>query len=195
MGRGLERVSNADKALLMHADLDTGWKDRPPWHATVTDSGVILYPPALSCVSKSPYKLPFIPFLEFPQLKLWTDHKLIMLFATNMQNRIQPYPYIFLVLQEFFAYAYITPWFLIFIIIIAVFNVFPCFDFSVTGCGQPPTILNARRSGNNFALNAVITYTCDPCYQGGGTIRCQPNGQWTRQLFCTCEWNPRILPV
>ena len=106
MARGLERVSNADKALLMHADLDTGWKDRPPWHATVTDSGVILYPPALSCVSKSPYKLPFIPFLEFPQLKLWTDHKLIMLFATNMQNRIQPYPYIFLVLQEFCLRVY-----------------------------------------------------------------------------------------
>ena len=51
-------------------------------------------------------------------------------------------------------------------------------------CGDPGQVENARRSGFNFNVNGVVNYDCNQCYNGGGSITCQSNGQWSQRLSC-----------
>ena len=54
-------------------------------------------------------------------------------------------------------------------------------------CPGPGGIAHAARSETHWPLSvgAKATYTCNPCYTGGGTITCQRNGQWTQKPTCT----------
>ena len=54
-------------------------------------------------------------------------------------------------------------------------------------CRAPSNVVNAVRSGTEwpYDANSQVTYTCDSCPSGGGTINCQNNGQWTEKTKCT----------
>ena len=55
----------------------------------------------------------------------------------------------------------------------------------VVNCGDPGTVINARRTGNDFRMGQQVTYACNNCYFGGGTITCQANGRWTNLPTCS----------
>ena len=57
--------------------------------------------------------------------------------------------------------------------------------FLVT-CQDPGQVADSVRSGSvgPYPINSRVTYTCNNCYVGGGTITCQPNGQWTQTVVC-----------
>ena len=56
-------------------------------------------------------------------------------------------------------------------------------------CTEPGGIAHAARSETHWPLSvgAKVTYTCNPCYTGGGNITCQRNGQWTKKPTCRGE--------
>ena len=53
-------------------------------------------------------------------------------------------------------------------------------------CQDPGQVADSVRSGSvgPYPINSRVTYTCNNCYVGGGTITCQPNGQWTQTVVC-----------
>ena len=56
-------------------------------------------------------------------------------------------------------------------------------------CQDPGQVANAIRSGTAgpYPINSQVTYTCNNCFFGGGTITCQPNGQWTQTVQCSSK--------
>ena len=54
-------------------------------------------------------------------------------------------------------------------------------------CSDPGEVRNAVRTGHQapYTLNSRVTYTCNICYSGQGTITCRSNGQWGRKPTCT----------
>ena len=48
-------------------------------------------------------------------------------------------------------------------------------------CGDPGAVSNARKTGNSFSYNSVVTYTCNPGYRISGSERrvCQGDGTWS----------------
>ena len=56
--------------------------------------------------------------------------------------------------------------------------------FVAVNCGDPGAVDGATRTGNDFNEGRTVSYTCAFCYQGGGNIVCQSNGQWTARPRC-----------
>ena len=58
-------------------------------------------------------------------------------------------------------------------------------------CNNPGELRNAKRTGDQapYTLNSRVTYTCNICYSGQGTITCRSNGQWSRKPTCTGKYN------
>ena len=57
-------------------------------------------------------------------------------------------------------------------------------------CQVPSVVPNSIRSRpqvTSFDQGDTVTYTCNPCFTGGGTITCLASGQWTQTTFCTGE--------
>ena len=52
--------------------------------------------------------------------------------------------------------------------------------FSVR-CQDPGQVQNAQRTGFDYSVNAVVSYRCNQCFTGGGSITCQSSGQWSPQ--------------
>ena len=53
-------------------------------------------------------------------------------------------------------------------------------------CGDPGGLHHGVRSESYwpYLVNTQISYTCHPCYHGGGTITCQSDGEWTHRPQC-----------
>ena len=48
-------------------------------------------------------------------------------------------------------------------------------------CGNPPDVPNSRR----YVVNsAEVYYRCEPCYEGGGWVRCPQSGMWSPIPIC-----------
>lgn len=58
---------------------------------------------------------------------------------------------------------------------------FISFHFIVVNCGNPDVVSKARRAGNSFTYNSVLTYTCNAGYRISGSERrtCQSDGTWS----------------
>ena len=58
-------------------------------------------------------------------------------------------------------------------------------------CGDPGGIHDGFKGESHwpYSVNSTITYNCHPCYTGGGTITCQPNGKWTKKPECKGKSN------
>ena len=52
-------------------------------------------------------------------------------------------------------------------------------------CQDPGQIAYARRTGENFQVGSRVTYECNECYRGGGSITCLSNVQWSARPSCT----------
>ena len=51
-------------------------------------------------------------------------------------------------------------------------------------CGSPVQEPNAHLEATGQVVGDTVTYTCDECYNGGGNITCQGNGEWTAAPSC-----------
>lgn len=58
----------------------------------------------------------------------------------------------------------------------------------VQNCQDPGQVSNARRTGNNFQVGARVTYECEECYRGGGSITCLSNAQWSARPTCNSTY-------
>ncbi|XP_062589499.1 sushi, von Willebrand factor type A, EGF and pentraxin domain-containing protein 1-like [Saccostrea cucullata] len=68
-------------------------------------------------------------------------------------------------------------------------------------CGHIPELQNANTKDKNRAFNAVVTYSCNPCYENVGdiSISCLANETWTpiqgycRDMLVTCNSEPPTI--
>ena len=57
-------------------------------------------------------------------------------------------------------------------------------------CGEIAIPHSTREGGvGPYATGQTISLTCDPCYNGGGTMKCLPGGKWDKMIQCTCKKN------
>ena len=61
------------------------------------------------------------------------------------------------------------------------------------GCRDPGGIPNSERSQTTgpYRVGSQVTYTCNSCYEGGGTINCQSNNEWSQFPSCNCRCFPQ----
>ena len=52
---------------------------------------------------------------------------------------------------------------------------------------QWPNAVRISQNGGT-SINAIVIWTCDACYQGGGAVVCQSNGQWSISPTCNCKF-------
>ena len=71
------------------------------------------------------------------------------------------------------------------------YNLFNFADVSPQ-CGDPGSVYFAysSTSGGPYTVGSRVTYTCNPGLIGGGTITCQPNGQWSQRPTCSRSMIP-----
>ena len=64
------------------------------------------------------------------------------------------------------------------------------FPFQEIDCGLPEPVLNAVKTGpsGGTRAHAIVIWTCNACYEGGGPVVCQSNGQWSVSPTCTCKY-------
>ncbi len=52
-------------------------------------------------------------------------------------------------------------------------------------CGEIAIPHSTREGGvGPYATGQTISLTCDPCYNGGGTMKCLPGGKWDKMIQC-----------
>lgn len=62
-------------------------------------------------------------------------------------------------------------------------------------CGHPGNPINGLTQGNQFNLNDVVKFVCNPGYVAEGAARsqCLASGQWS-DVLPTCRSEPPFLP-
>lgn len=78
---------------------------------------------------------------------------------------------------------------------------FPVVDFcflcptDMGTCNEPGGRPFSTRTGALFPYHVgdEVTYTCDSCYTGGGTITCLNNGRWSGDVACSGV-SPAVFP-